>query len=74
MLQITVNGAPASLFARLRPDEGWDLVCSDTCVGEFHLRSGDVLQLWWEEAGDWFPTSEMDLVELAVAQAERNRS
>jgi len=74
MLQIKVNGAPASLFARLRPDEGWDVRCLDPLVGEFCLRSGDVLHIWSEEVREWLPTSEMDLVELAVAEAERKGS
>jgi hypothetical protein len=74
MLRIKVNGAPASLFARLRPDEGWDLRCLDPVVGEFRLRFGDVLHLWSEEAREWLPASEMDLVELAVREAERNGS
>jgi hypothetical protein len=71
MLQIKVNDAITSLFARLRPDGGWDLRCMDPLVGEFRLRSGDVLHIWSEEAGEWLPASEMALVELAVAEAER---
>jgi hypothetical protein len=69
MLQIKVNGAPASLFARLRPDEGWDLRCLDQLVGEFILHSGDVLHVWSEGDGEWLPASEMDLDELAIREA-----
>lgn len=71
MLKIKINGAPASLFARLRPDEGWDLVCSDPLVGEFRLRSTDILHRWSEAVGEWFPASEGDLAELAIHEAER---
>ena len=73
MLKIKINGAPASLFARSRPDEGWDVRCMDPLVGEFRLRSTDALQIWSEEAGEWLHASEMDLAELAVAEAQRNR-
>ena len=73
-MKILVNGAPTSLFARLRPDQGWDVRCLDPLVGEFCLRSGDVLHIWSAEAREWFPASEMDLVELAVAEAERKGS
>jgi len=74
MLKIKVNGAIASLFARSRPDGGWDLRCLDPLVGEFLLHDGDTLHLWSEEFGEWLPASEMDLVELAVAEAERKGS
>ncbi|MGA7796126.1 MAG: hypothetical protein WCA19_24090 [Candidatus Acidiferrales bacterium] len=60
MLRIKVTGAPASLFARSRPDAGWDLVCSDPIVGEFRLRSTDALQIWSEEAREWLPVSSQD--------------
>jgi hypothetical protein len=69
MLKIKVNGAPATLFARSRPDGGWDLRCLDPVVGEFCLHTGDVLHLWSEELGEWLPASEMELVELAVREA-----
>ena len=72
MLKIQVNGAITSHIARLRPDRGWDLRCVDPSVGESRLHSGDVLHVWSEEAGEWLPASEMELVELAVAEAERN--
>ena len=74
MLRIKINGAITSLFARLRPDEGWDLRCLDPLVGEFLLRSGDTLHLWSEEFGYWLPTTEGDLVELAIREAERKDS
>jgi hypothetical protein len=70
MLRIKINSAPTSLFAGLRPDGGWDLKCIDPVVGEFRLRSDDVLHLWPEEAGDWLPASEAELAELAVQEAE----
>ena len=72
MLQIKVNGVETSLFARLRPDGGWDVRCGDPFVGEFQLRPGDVLHLWSEEFGYWLRACEGDLAELAVAEAERN--
>jgi hypothetical protein len=71
MLKIKVNGAPASLFARLRPDEGWDLRCLDPLVGEFRIRCGDTLHLWSEEFGYWLPATECDLTELAVRETEK---
>jgi len=71
MLRIKINGAIASLMARSRPDGGWDVVCSDSLVGEFRLRSGDVLHIWSEEAAEWLPASEMDLAELAVEESEK---
>ena len=74
MLKIKVNGAPASLFARLRPDGGWDLRCIDPLLGEFRLRSGEPLHIWSEEAGEWLPASEGDLAWLAVREAERTGS
>jgi hypothetical protein len=74
MLQIKVNDAITSLFARLRPDGGWDLRCMDPLVGEFRLRSGDILHFWSEGAREWLPASEMDLTELAVREAERKGS
>jgi hypothetical protein len=73
MLRIKVNGAETNLIAKLRPDEGWDLRCLDPLVGEFRLRSGDVLHLWSDEAGEWLPASEGDLAVLAVREAERGR-
>jgi hypothetical protein len=48
------------------------LRCMDPLVGEFRFRSGDVLHLWSEGAGEWLPASEMALVELAVAEAEES--
>jgi hypothetical protein len=71
MLKIKVNGAPASLFARLRPDEGWDVCCLDPLVGEFCVRAGDVLHIWSKDSGKWLPASEMELTERAVAETER---
>jgi len=68
MLKIKVNGAPASLMARSRPDGGWDLRCLDPLVGEFRLRSGDTLHLWSEEFGYWLRATEGDLAELAVRE------
>ena len=73
MLRIKVNGAETNLIAKPRPDGGWDLRCLDPLVGEFRLRSGDVLHLWSDEAGEWPPASEGDLAELAVREAERSR-
>lgn len=73
MPRIKVNDAITSLFARLRPDGGWDLRCMDPLVGEFRLRSGDVLHLWLEGAGEWLPASEMELTELAVREEEERR-
>jgi hypothetical protein len=73
MARIKINGAPASLFARLRPEGGWDLRCLDPLVGEFRLHSGDILHLWSEEVGEWLPASEMDLAELAVREEEERR-
>ena len=72
MLKIKVNGAETMLLARDRSEgEGeWVLRCLDPLVGEFPLRSTDTLLLWWEEAGEWVPTTEGDLVELAVAEVE----
>jgi hypothetical protein len=70
-VRIKVNGVPASLIARTRPDEAWDLRCIDPLVGEFRLRSGDTLHLWSEELGEWLPASELDLAEFAVREAER---
>jgi hypothetical protein len=52
MLQIKINGALATLFARLRPDGGRDLRCLDSLGGEFRLRSGDTLHLWSEGRRD----------------------
>jgi hypothetical protein len=69
MLKILVNGAPAVLFARLRPDGGWDVRCTDRLVGEFRLCSGDVLHFWSEEAGEWLPAAEWELNELAIREA-----
>jgi len=63
MLKIKVNGAPASLFARLRPDGGWDLRCFGPLVGEFRLRRGDALHRCSEEIGEWLPASEDMLAE-----------
>jgi hypothetical protein len=74
MLKIKVNGATTSLFARPRPDGGWDLRCLDPLVGEYLLRDGDTLHLWSEQAREWLPASEMDLSGLAVAEAERKGS
>jgi hypothetical protein len=74
MLQIKVDGTPTSLFARLRPDGGWDLVCTDPIVGEFRLRSTDALHIWSEETGEWLPASEGDLAMLAIREAERKGS
>jgi hypothetical protein len=56
--------------ARPQPDGGWDLRCLVPLVGEFRLRSGNVLHSWSEELGEWLPASEMDLAEVAVAEAE----
>lgn len=69
MLKIKVNGVETMLNARERDESEWLLRCVDPLVGEFHLLSTDVLELWWEEAGKWLPASE---VELVVAEAERN--
>ncbi len=74
MLRINVNGATTNLLARLRPDGGWDLRCIDPLVGEFRLRSGDVLHLWSDKAQQWLPAPEMDLAELAITDAERKNS
>lgn len=71
MLRIKINGAPASLFARPRPDGVWDLRCLDPLVGEFLLRDGDTLHLWSEEFGYWLRATEGDLVELAIREAEQ---
>ena len=71
MLRIEINDAIANFVARPRPDGGWDLRCLDTLVGEFHLRSGDALQVWSEDAGEWFLASGMDLAELAVRETEK---
>jgi len=75
MLRIKVNGAIASLIARLRRDDGvWDLRCLDPLVGEFILHDGDTLHIWSEEFGYWLPATEGDLVELAIREAERKGS
>jgi hypothetical protein len=70
MLKIKVNGAEAMLHARERDESEWLLRCVDPLVGEFHLLSTDGLELWWPEAGQWLPTTEGDLLELAVAECE----
>lgn len=75
MLRIKVNGAPANLVARFRPDDGvWDLRCLDSVVGEFLLHDGDRLHLWSEEFRYWLSATEGDLVELAIREAERTQS
>ena len=70
MLKIKINGAETNLIARERDEGEWFLRCVDSMAGGFCFVSNDVLELWWEEAGEWLPTSESDLVELAVAEAE----
>jgi hypothetical protein len=49
------------------------LRCIDPLVGEFRLRSGDALHFWSEQAGEWLPASEMDLIEMAVAELEKGK-
>ena len=71
MLRIKINCAPTSLFARPRPDGGWDLRCIDPVVGEFRIYSGDVLHMWSDETEEWLPASEGDLAERAVREAEQ---
>jgi hypothetical protein len=66
VLRIKVNGAQTNFVAKPRRDGGWDLRCVD-----FRLRPEDALHLWSEEAGEWLCASEMDLTELAVAEAEK---
>ena len=74
MLKIKINGVPTSLFARLRHDAGWDLVCSGPIVGEFRLRSTDALHIWSEGTGKWLPASEGDLGEIAIREARLKES
>jgi hypothetical protein len=71
MLRIEINDAIANFVARPRPDGEWDLRCLDPLVGEFRLRSGDVLRVWSEEFREWLPASATDLAELAVWEAEK---
>ena len=74
MLKIKVNSAETNFIAKLRPEgESWDLRCIDPLVGEFRLRSGDALHFWSEQAGEWLPASEMDLIEMAVAELEKGK-
>jgi hypothetical protein len=74
MLRIKVNGAVTNFVAKLRPDlDSWDLRCIDPHVGEFRLRAGDALHFWSEQAGAWLPASEMDLIEMAVAELEKGK-
>ena len=71
---IKLNGAVTHFIAKLRPDgESWDLRCIDPLVGEFRLRPGDILYFWSEQAGAWLPASEMDLIEMAVAELEKGK-
>jgi hypothetical protein len=70
-MQIKVNGAVTTFIAKLRPDgDSWDLRCVDPLVSEFRLRPGDTLHFWSEQAGEWLPGREMDLIELAVPELE----
>jgi hypothetical protein len=71
---IKLNGAQTHFIAKLRPDgESWDSCCTDPLVGEFRLCSGDALHFWSEQAGEWLPASEMDLIEMAVAELENRK-
>ncbi|MGD0966251.1 MAG: hypothetical protein ABSA57_20430 [Candidatus Acidiferrales bacterium] len=71
---ITINGAVATFIAKVRPDgDSWDLRCVDPLVGEFRLRPGDALHYWSNRSGEWLPASEMDLIELAVAELEKGK-
>ena len=71
MLTIRINGAPAKLYPRARPDGAWDLVCLDPLAGQCRLRSGDVLRLWSTQTGEWLPATEGDLADLAIEEAEK---
>ena len=71
---IKVNGAQTHFVAKVRPDgDSWDLRCIDPLVGEFRLRTGDALHFWSEQGGEWLPSSEMDLIEMAVAELEKGK-
>jgi hypothetical protein len=71
---IKLNGAVTTFIAKVRPDgDSWDLRCVDPLVGEFRLRSGDILYFWSEQFTEWLPASEMDLIEMAVAELEKGK-
>ena len=73
-MQIKVNGAVTTFIAKVRPDgDSWDLRCIDPLVGEFRLRDGDILYFWSEQGRKWIAATEMDLIEMAVAELEKRK-
>jgi hypothetical protein len=68
MLQIKVNGDPARLFARLHPDGG---CAASTRSSESFAFASETSGTLVGGSAKMAPTSEMDLVEMAVAEAKR---
>jgi hypothetical protein len=70
----SVYGAQTHFIAKVRLDgDSWDLRCIDPLVSEFRLRPGDILYFWSQQFGEWLPASEMDLIEMAVAELEKGK-
>lgn len=59
--RVKVNGAVTMLHVNGRfGEEGWDMVCVDPLVDEFHLQPGDVIHKAFQ--GKWIPETKESML------------